>query len=75
VDEISKRSQEIEQIKAQQQPLSLINPIRYHLEWAKLILRKMDDGTLKNDIEAPLQAIRIGNLGISAAPGEVFNEI
>jgi hypothetical protein len=73
--EIECREMEISDLKQQSSSRFLTNPIQYHLDWAKTMLKKIEDGTYSNEVIAPLQAIRIGDLGICAAPGEIFNEI
>lgn len=73
--EIHRRELEMSQLKEQSASRSLTNPIQYHIDWAKTMLRKIADGTYSNVVVAPLQAIRIGGIGICAAPGEIFNEI
>ena len=44
-------------------------------EWARLVLARLDSGTLPSDIGAEVQALRIGELTIVGLPGEVFLEI
>jgi hypothetical protein len=43
--------------------------------WARLVLAKLDQGSLPAGIEVELQALRIGDLTIVGLPGEVFAEI
>jgi neutral ceramidase len=73
--EIERREQELSQLKAQSASRALTNPIQYHIYWARTMLRKIAEGTYTDVVVAPLQAIRIGGIGICAAPGEIFNEI
>ncbi|MBP1988638.1 hypothetical protein [Paenibacillus eucommiae] len=73
--EIERREEQLAEMLANPDPLTSPNTVRYHIAWAKEIVRTVDEGSLQADVEAPLQAIRIGNLGICAAPGEIFNEI
>jgi len=73
--EIERREEQLAGLLANPDPRTSPNTIRYHIAWAKETLRTMDEGSLQDGVEAPLQAIRIGNLGICAAPGEIFNEI
>lgn len=73
--EIERRERELAELKANPDSRTSPNTIRYHIAWAKETLRTIDEGSIQTAAEAPLQAIRIGNFGICAAPGEIFNEI
>ncbi|MBP1993827.1 hypothetical protein [Paenibacillus eucommiae] len=73
--EVERREQEMTLLKENPYARNSTNTIKYHIDWAKAILKRMDEGSLKPYVDAPLQSIRIGNLGICAAPGGIFNEI
>jgi neutral ceramidase len=52
-----------------------LNPIDYHILWAESALRQIRDGSASIEVDAYLQALRIGDCHIGTAPGEVFSEI
>lgn len=52
-----------------------LNPIDYHVLWAEDALRQIREGSASIEVDAYLQAIRIGGCLIGTAPGEVFSEI
>lgn len=73
--ELQRRLADMEALQGRPNARSLTNPMKYHADWARTMLRKLDEGSLSGHVDAPLQAIRIGNFAICAAPGEIFNEI
>lgn len=52
-----------------------LNPIDYHVLWAESALRQIRDGSAAPEVDAYLQAMRLGGTVIGTAPGEVFSEI
>ena len=49
--------------------------IAYHAKWAQNTLAAVRDGTAETEIEAPMQALRIGEGAVVTVPGELFTEI
>lgn len=47
----------------------------YHAKWARKTLETLREGTMPADVEAPIQALRIGDGVIVTTPGELFTEI
>lgn len=52
-----------------------LNPLEYHVNWAEEALRQIRSGEASDSTPVFLQAFRIGDVAISAIPGEVFSEI
>lgn len=54
---------------------TVINPIRYHLSWAERLCEELRTSTPIPEVTVVVQAIRIGDLGLVALPGEAFAEL
>jgi neutral ceramidase len=52
-----------------------INPLRIHAEWARRLKAELDSGGLPEAISLPLQALRLGSVGIVGLPCEPFAEL
>lgn len=51
------------------------NPPWIHEAWAEAVERRVADGTVEHSVEARVQALRIGHVGIVALPCEPFSEL
>jgi neutral ceramidase len=51
------------------------NPIRYHVEWLRLMLAQAARGPLPREIQAEIWAARVGECAVVGTPGEIFGEI
>ena len=52
-----------------------MNPVRYHVIWAKRMLERLADGPLPVTSPGEIWAARIGDHAIVGTPGEIFGEI
>ena len=79
LDEIQELRAELEQrivdLQARGEPRTAWNPVALHVRWAKAIEQRVADGTVERSVEAPVQAIRIGEACITAWPCEPFCEL
>ena len=62
-------------LKAAGEPRTAWNPPSLHVRWAEAIEQRVADGTVERSVEAPVQAIRIGGVCITAWPCEPFCEL
>lgn len=53
----------------------LLNPIGYHIEWLKDILKMASTAPLPEFIEGEIWAARLGDAAIIGTPGELFTEL
>jgi hypothetical protein len=51
------------------------NPLEVHASWATTTEEAITSGTYEREIEAPIQVLRIGDVGLVALPCEPFCEI
>jgi hypothetical protein len=65
----------VEDLKQSGAPPEEWNPPSIHIDWAADIERSILDGAVSRELEAPIQALRIGKIGIVALPFEPFCEI
>ncbi len=47
----------------------------YHAKWARRLAEDLEVGPVPTEVEAPVNAVRIGDGAIVTGPGEVFTEI
>jgi hypothetical protein len=51
------------------------NPVRYHIDWLRLMLAAAAAGPLPDAIEGEVWAARLGEAAVVGAPGEIFGEV
>jgi hypothetical protein len=73
--ELAEREADIERRAAAGETRVTINPIRYHVDWIKLMLRWAENGPLPRTSRGEIWAARLGDTAIVGTPGEVFGEI
>jgi Neutral/alkaline non-lysosomal ceramidase, N-terminal len=62
-------------LKTAEEPRTAWNPVVLHLRWARAVEERVADGTVERVVEAPVQAMRIGEACITAWPCEPFCEL
>ena len=65
----------VAQLKTEEAAREVWNPPDAHASWARAVEERILNGTVERSVEAPLQAIRIGGLGLAALPCEPFCEL
>jgi hypothetical protein len=73
--ELAEYRRTVDEARATGAGQDVLNPLEYHVNWAEEALRVIRAGEAQPTTPAYLQAFRIGDVGISAIPGEVFSEI
>jgi hypothetical protein len=73
--ELAEREADIERRRAAGETRVTINPVRYHAEWIKLMLRWAENGPLPKESVGEIWAARLGDTAVVGTPGEVFGEI
>jgi hypothetical protein len=57
-------------------PQAELNPLDYHVQWAENSIERLKSGEeIETSVSAYVQALRVGDVGFAALPGEPFNEI
>lgn len=79
LDEIRALADELEAraatLRAEGAPRTVWNPIVLHGHWARAVEQRVADGTVEREVVAPVQALRIGGICITAWPCEPFCEL
>jgi len=68
-------SERLAGLQADGQPRSVWNATWLHLEWAQQIEARIASGNVSTEVDAPVQAISIGDITIVALPCEPFTGI
>lgn len=74
-EELTRYRSDLAQAEAAGESPAMLNPLRYHVQWAESAVVKLREGRAETSIDGLLQVIRIGDIAIAAVPGEPFNEI
>jgi neutral ceramidase len=75
VPELERYQRDLDAATSRGADRSVLNPLEYHVNWAEYAIQRLDEGGVELTVPAFLQALRIGEVAISAIPGEVFSEI
>ncbi|MFN8624029.1 MAG: hypothetical protein U0869_25070 [Chloroflexota bacterium] len=73
--ELAEREADIARRTAEGETRVTINPVRYHVEWIKLMLRWAENGPLPRTSKGEIWAARLGDTAVVGTPGEIFGEI
>jgi hypothetical protein len=71
----SELEERYEQLRREDAPRSAWNPVMLHIRWARAVEERVADGTVERAVEAPVQALRIGDACVTAWPCEPFCEL
>jgi hypothetical protein len=73
--ELAEREADIARRTAAGETRVTINPVRYHVEWIRLMLRRAERGPLPRASRGEIWAARLGDAAVVGTPGEIFGEI
>jgi len=73
--ELAEREADIARRTAAGETRVTINPVRYHVAWIRLMLRRAESGPLATVSLGEIWAARLGDTAVVGTPGEIFGEI